>query len=232
MLHDERDKELRGSGDGEVAVELYAEGPAGVGEDTADGSETVLGELVLVGGVAGLKIHQGVLPHAGKGKIRFKILAEVYDLHLVGASDHYRRGVGLGTAYALLRRDRHPVERRRQLDGTVGLNGHTLGGGTLQEPNEAVVDVQGRLATGEHDPSGGVEVDGTHYVVVAHLDTFLMGRVAEGTAKVAPRKAYEYRRIAGMMSLALEGVEYFVDLTHKLLFDLRVGNPQRLSGWE
>ena len=59
-----------------------------------------------------------------------------------------------------------------------------------------------------------MEFDRIHYLLLAHLCTSLMPRVAEGTLQVAAAEADEYGRTAGMVALALQGLEYLVD-THQ-----------------
>ena len=51
--------------------------------------------------------------------------------------------------------------------------------------------------------------------VIVHIDAFVVGCVAEAAVEVASRKTNKHRRIAGVMTFSLKGIENLVNLFHR-----------------
>ena len=94
--------------------------------------------------------------------------------------------------------------------GAVGLHGHELVL-VVEGVDEALGELQRRLAAGDDHQAGGVLGGLLGNFLVGHFGARLMLCVAEGAAQVAAAQPHEDRRGACIIAFALEAVEYLVN---------------------
>lgn len=144
------------------------------------------------------------------------VLALVYDFEFVNAVDSPR---------SVLWRACHPVYfgRCRQAAVCLDLYVESLG---FEEPEKVAVELEQWLATGGNKVAGRVLGTGVGDFGSGHRPAMVVVGVAEAAIAVASGKTEKYCRCAGVISLALKGIEYFVDdiklsLAHKMQCCLR-----------
>ena len=141
------------------------------------------------------------------------VLTDKYDFNLVRPLEDN------GSAH--LGRAGDPVDRLGQWPGAVGLDADILAG-LVQAVDQFVVDPKPRLATGQDNDFGRILVDGLDNRRVLHPVSLLMASIAEITFEVTSREADKDRRRTGVESLALQAVEYLVNLSHRSPCCLRI----------
>ena len=122
---------------------------------------------------------------------------------------------------AHLGRAGNPVDRLGQWPGAVGLDAD-LFAGLVQAVDQFVVDPETGFTTGQYNEFSRILVDGLDNRRVLHPGSLLMAGIAEITFEVAPREADKDCRRTGVESLALQAVEYLVNLSHRSPCCLRI----------
>jgi len=154
-----------------------------------------------------------------------QVLTQIDDLQLIATLHDTRRCIT--TFKCGFRRKRHPIEVRGQWMRTVCFDGDGLACLLLQFGYKSLVDEQGRLASREHDKRGNrIFIRLIHNLLQRHHRSILMLRITEMAAQVAPAEAHENSGRTSMEAFPLEGVEYFIDLVHGLLFSQNPQNSQ------
>ena len=97
----------------------------------------------------------------------------------------------------------------------------SISSSSIQSPGSPP-DPESGLATGQDNEFGRILVDGLDNRRVLHPGSLLMAGIAEITFEVAPREADKDCRRTGMESLALQAVEYLVNLSHRSPCCLRI----------
>ena len=154
-----------------------------------------------------------------------QILTQIDDLQLIATLHDTRHRIA--TLKCGFRRKRHPIEVRGQWVRSISFDGNGLACLPLQFGNENLVDEQGWLATREYDKRrNGVFVHLDDNLLQRHHRSTLMLRITEMAAQIAAAEAHENGGCTTMETFALEGMEYFVDLVHGLLFSQNPQNSQ------
>lgn len=142
-----------------------------------------------------------------------QILPTIHHFELIAAGEHARLMVA--TLKTSLRRECHPIQRGRQRVRAVRLDGHPFARLLLQCTHEGIIHKQRRLAAREHHHRRiRISVHLVNNVGHRHHPALLVLRVAKGTMQIAPAEAHKHGGRAGMVALALQGVEYLVYLVH------------------
>ena len=176
-------------------MRLQAQSPRRVGKDVANHLGRVLAR-------AGLKEVIG----GGKGGVSLQRLPGIDHFQLVHSAD--------GQRCALLRRAGDPIYAIGQCVCAVGLDANILAR-RMQAAHEGLVYPQRRLSAREDYHAAGVDAYSGHDLIVAHQLALFVACVAEGAAQVAARETDEYGGCTRVVTLALQAVEYLVNLSHR-----------------
>ena len=192
-------------------MHLQREPPAGILHDSLHARGKVGLALRCIFTIAGLQ--EAVFGF--NFVVNMEVLSTIDHFELVAAGEH--AGLIVAALKTGLRRERHPIQRRRQRARAVRLNGHPFARPLLQCTHEGIVHKQRRLAAREHHHRRiRISVHLVNNVGQRHHPALLVLRVAKDTVQVAPAEAHKHRGRAAMVALALQGVEYLVDLVHLL----------------
>ena len=151
-------------------------------------------------------------PGRRDGLIDAHVLTAVDDFQLVAPPEAHLRGRN----HIVLWRAGDPVNAVRKRMSAVGLDCNVSPAG-MEGRDEPVRQEKRRFTAGDDGEERGIFRYCGDNLLRRHESAVLMGRVAERAAEIAARKAHEDGGSAGMVALALQGIEYFADLvlSHK-----------------
>ena len=142
-----------------------------------------------------------------------KVLAQIDHFQLVTSLEHTRFGVASReTGFG---RKRHPIEIRRQLPSTVGLDGDTLACLVSQCCHKTLIDKERRLTSCQHDQwCDGILIYLIHNLLQRHHRPFLMFGIAKSATQVTATEAHKDGWRPRMVAFTLKRMEYFVYSKH------------------